>query len=210
MKYQQQVTITNDGGEEGKMEIDVQLSPVKVERKRDKRETAAPAQSPKPEPALINNGVADFDEETSLEELLQLLLRRLRMFAMFTVVLSFFFFGWCILSFIITPPLLAVYGVISFAISGALGGYLLTDKVYHSSMKERILLIVSCVSNVFYCLVAASAGMGEGYDSGTVGFFGVCAFIWAAEAYLGQRILGAAQAIVVELDHLVDDAEWLG
>mmetsp|Transcript_12293 Transcript_12293/g.18445 ORF Transcript_12293/g.18445 Transcript_12293/m.18445 type:complete len:211 (-) Transcript_12293:183-815(-) len=209
MKYQQQVTITSDGGEEGKTEIDVELSPVKkAERKRNTRGTKAPAQSLEPEAAIINNtGIPDFDEKETLKELLQLLLRRLRMFAMVTMVFSFFFFGWCVLSFVITPPLVAVYGVISFFISSMLGGYLMTDRVYYSSLKERILLSVSCVSNLFYCLVAASAGMDEGYDSGTVGFFGVCAFVWFVLAYAGQRILGAFQAIAIELDYFADDEE---
>ena len=116
------------------------------------------------------------DDETQIE--LERTLKILRCIALFAVALSVFFFGWSVLSFVVFPPMLGLYGLVSFSFSFGIGIYIISEKVLHNGCRERSLLLISFGLNVLYSLGIAAAGLDEGYDEGNVAFAAICALIW--------------------------------
>ena len=131
-------------------------------------------------------------------------LRRLHWVAYSIILLSFFFFCWSVLSFVIFPPLLALYGLLCFPTSFLLGCFFLSERVTVSDFKHRVLSVISCFLNFIYCLISASAGLDEGYDEGAVAFAAISSLIWLLLGYFSYRTLGQ---VIQQQDDILEDKE---
>lgn len=150
-----------------------------------------PIDKPREFPSDDENGKEG--EQGFKNSFLELSLLRLRQLSVLVIGLSFFFFCWSILSFIIFPPLLGFYGVLSFALSGGVGAYIFSDRIMSSGMRERYTLIFSFSLNCLYCVIAAVTGLNEDYDAGYVAFAAICALVWLVLTFKCHSLLQEVQ-----------------
>mmetsp|Transcript_28334 Transcript_28334/g.32592 ORF Transcript_28334/g.32592 Transcript_28334/m.32592 type:complete len:185 (+) Transcript_28334:54-608(+) len=85
-------------------------------------------------------------------------LQRLKIFSTLALIISLFFFGWSILSFYMTDPLMALFGAASFFASSITSCFLLTDRATKSGYLSLLNVLCSFTLNLGYFGVYALYG----------------------------------------------------